>query len=450
MAVAGYNIYLNGTKLNTSLVDASPYPLTGLTASTGYQVEVRAVDTAGNESASDTGQIKSFTTTAAAAGPTITGATLNDTNTVDATFSQGLYTNSNGTGAVIPSDFAIANFLSGGATALAISAVSRTDGTPLIGGETTIRFTLGLTGKAYGTETFRIAPASASAVYNSSGVAMSGTQLTATLTLHPTGYDYLTALQLVLDSSGLATGVANKYGTVDANNNVTKLKSIYPSAWANDAFNAATGSTGITLSNGVSFNGNGRLVYNEGIALTTKAATMHSSSVGYTDFQNTHHFAVKIGTTAEPNAVYSLMGTNGTASSNRGIAIYYDDRDSVPANHRISAIVSHGAGVFINMQANVVVPANQLFILSVEFDASLSTASRARMYVNGAQVAVTVTGTNTQSTLNATHAVDLGAAGNNILPFVGTIKEYVYTHEVDTATNRDNFINWLKGKHGIA
>lgn len=65
MAIAGYNIYLNSTKVNTGLVTGLTYTLTGLTASTSYNVEVRAVDDAGNESLSDATQIKSFTTTAA-------------------------------------------------------------------------------------------------------------------------------------------------------------------------------------------------------------------------------------------------------------------------------------------------------------------------------------------------------------------------------------------------
>lgn len=68
MAVSGYNIYLNGTKVNGGLVTGLSYNLTGLSAETSYNVEVRAVDGAGNESASDAAQVKNFTTSAVSTG----------------------------------------------------------------------------------------------------------------------------------------------------------------------------------------------------------------------------------------------------------------------------------------------------------------------------------------------------------------------------------------------
>lgn len=50
IAVTGYDIYRNGTKINPSLVGATTYNVTGLTASTAYQFFVRARDAAGNTS----------------------------------------------------------------------------------------------------------------------------------------------------------------------------------------------------------------------------------------------------------------------------------------------------------------------------------------------------------------------------------------------------------------
>lgn len=66
MAVAGYNIYVDGVKQNTSLVTNLTYALSGLTASTSYGVTVSAVDDAGNESAQSAPV--NFTTSAAAGG----------------------------------------------------------------------------------------------------------------------------------------------------------------------------------------------------------------------------------------------------------------------------------------------------------------------------------------------------------------------------------------------
>lgn len=63
MAVAGYNIYLDGVKQNASLVTDLNYALSSLTAETSYGVTVSAVDDAGNESAQSAAV--NFTTTAA-------------------------------------------------------------------------------------------------------------------------------------------------------------------------------------------------------------------------------------------------------------------------------------------------------------------------------------------------------------------------------------------------
>ena len=51
VGVVGYNVYVNDTKVNTELVTATEYDLTGLTEGTEYTVEVEAVDTNNNVSA---------------------------------------------------------------------------------------------------------------------------------------------------------------------------------------------------------------------------------------------------------------------------------------------------------------------------------------------------------------------------------------------------------------
>jgi Fibronectin type III domain len=48
--LAGYNIYLNGQKVNSSLILSSNYTFTGLNNGTTYTVKVSAVDTSGNDS----------------------------------------------------------------------------------------------------------------------------------------------------------------------------------------------------------------------------------------------------------------------------------------------------------------------------------------------------------------------------------------------------------------
>ena len=60
VATTGYNAYVNGEKVNTKLVTATEYDLTGLTPSTDYSVEIEAVDAAGN--VSEKSEAATFTT----------------------------------------------------------------------------------------------------------------------------------------------------------------------------------------------------------------------------------------------------------------------------------------------------------------------------------------------------------------------------------------------------
>lgn len=52
VAVAGYDIYVGGVKVNGTLVTGTTYVASGLTANTVYSISIKAVDTSSNESAS--------------------------------------------------------------------------------------------------------------------------------------------------------------------------------------------------------------------------------------------------------------------------------------------------------------------------------------------------------------------------------------------------------------
>ena len=60
VATTGYNVYVNREKVNTELVTATEYDLTGLTPATEYSVEIEAVDAAGN--VSEKSEAATFTT----------------------------------------------------------------------------------------------------------------------------------------------------------------------------------------------------------------------------------------------------------------------------------------------------------------------------------------------------------------------------------------------------
>lgn len=70
VAVAGYDVYQNGVKINTSVVTTTIYTVTGLIANTTYQFYVNARDAAGNISSNS--NVINVTTTAA---PVVCGGT---------------------------------------------------------------------------------------------------------------------------------------------------------------------------------------------------------------------------------------------------------------------------------------------------------------------------------------------------------------------------------------
>ena len=61
--VAGYNIYVDGAKVNESLVTVTEYTLTDLKAGTEYKVVVEAVDTSSNTQSSEAVTVKTVDTT---------------------------------------------------------------------------------------------------------------------------------------------------------------------------------------------------------------------------------------------------------------------------------------------------------------------------------------------------------------------------------------------------
>ncbi len=113
------------------------------------------------------------------AAPTISsGSLVLDNSYVDIVMSEGVYNTSGGSGALETTDFALTFTQNGGnATAASISAVTKTDGNPLAGGETTVRANLSVTGTPSGAETVEIKPV-ATSIYNAAGTAMADTETT--------------------------------------------------------------------------------------------------------------------------------------------------------------------------------------------------------------------------------------------------------------------------------
>lgn len=127
-----------------------------------------------------------------ATAPTIVSALMASNNAyIDVNISEGVYTNSNGTGALTTADLT-RTFTqnSGTATNAVILSVKKNDSaieasaSALTGGESVIRVFLTVTGSASGVEFISITPASGAAIYDVSGNAMLAAQTTGNLTLN--------------------------------------------------------------------------------------------------------------------------------------------------------------------------------------------------------------------------------------------------------------------------
>ena len=147
--------------------------------------------------------------------PLLSSATIDTSNAyITINFNEAVYTNSNGTGVLEPTDFTVTLTQGiGQVTAASISSLKTTSGGDLSGGETSIRAYLSLTGTARGVEKVSIAPASRTSIYDAVGNSMSPTQTTGDLTL--TGYFeyYVDPLGTNDGSHGTGTG-ANAWATI--------------------------------------------------------------------------------------------------------------------------------------------------------------------------------------------------------------------------------------------
>ncbi|AXI01214.1 hypothetical protein DV702_16690 [Sporosarcina sp. PTS2304] len=104
---------------------------------------------------------------------------------VDITFNQGMYTNANGTGGLTSADFVVAYTKNAGnATGVTVTDVTKPNGTPLNGGETTVRVALAVTGTPNGQETIEVRPVNSTSIYNRNGTALAQNETTGVISIN--------------------------------------------------------------------------------------------------------------------------------------------------------------------------------------------------------------------------------------------------------------------------
>nr|WP_321409342.1 hypothetical protein [uncultured Carboxylicivirga sp.] len=110
-----------------------------------------------------------------------------DNSYVDIYFSRGVWGDNTQSNPIAASDLIISNLVSGGVTAVSISALTTQLGGALVGGETVIRAYLSLTGTSTNTEIFEIQPADSTSIYDSSANALLSTATTGIIPLFKQG-----------------------------------------------------------------------------------------------------------------------------------------------------------------------------------------------------------------------------------------------------------------------
>ena len=160
----------------------------------------------------------------------------------------------------------------------------------------------------------------------------------------------------------------------------------------------------------------------------------------------------KAGNVSNPNTIYSLLGNNGAASANIGYYLIYDDRAGIPRNDRLLAQISKGVSgqsPVENVTADGVHPANTPVIISQVADPNNGTAiNRSFLRINRT---LTQNNVNTfaPTSSNASFSLQIGAAGNNVVPLTGYIAEIIILSSIASNSTRQLLEGYLAWKWGL-
>ncbi len=161
------------------------------------------------------------------------------------------------------------------------------------------------------------------------------------------------------------------------------------------------------------------------------------------------------GVVDDPNAgPYSLLGTDGGTRTKIGIAMRWDDRDSLGWDKRLVHIISNLATAdspVVSTSDDDAQPANTTVLFSCVSDPANATANnRSEMRVNGYPAIKNNAVTASPSTANPTHALQVGANGNNSFLLVGYIAELIICNAIVSDLDRQRAEGYLAHKWGIA
>lgn len=254
-------------------------------------------------------------------------------------------------------------------------------------------------------------------------------------------YGILSGVELVLESHGLEFNATNLYGTTSGTGSITTWNSLSPSPLGRN-FGAQGATNGATLQvvNGIRvIECNGTASLRSGSAATWNFLSYNST---FANMRWTIHMLARAGFGSDPGEAYSFIGSNGGSAARKGITEYYDDRTT--NNNTLGTQIGKGTTGFISnsVDANKVTP-NEWHVYTWTFDASQTAANRQKFYIDGVNVAITVTSASTAVVTTPTYNLELMASGNITLPTAGQISHVVIQSVVENSTVQSDFINSL-------
>jgi hypothetical protein len=184
--------------------------------------------------------------------------------------------------------------------------------------------------------------------------------------------------------------------------------------------------------------------------------TVASSTGAYNFFHNgtdSYFAAVSVyGTSSNPDTALGLWGNNAGSTSTIGSIYFFDDQSVVSRNNGIGFLTSNGVGGqpptnFLSL--NIVTPQTTL-VQEALIDANNATGlNRFRLRLNGGSEITQSTVTFTPTASNATHSMQVGAIGNNVMPMDGDICELMFFSQQPTDAARDLIRRYLGAKWGV-
>jgi hypothetical protein len=140
----------------------------------------------------------------------------------------------------------------------------------------------------------------------------------------------------------------------------------------------------------------------------------------------------EIGNSADPNALYAILGNDGVSVAGAGIDIRFDDRASVPVTNRSAVLISFISSIRaqVNVAGHTLTPNTQLLTQTFFNPSQATLANRLSQRVNdGAATTADAGPGGTTTTTNADFAMFVGQGGGGAFPLVGKINAIlIFTH----------------------